>query len=119
MIINSINLSTVQRDSPMARSPHSTDKIKIRYHNSKSLSKSGFNTPSPVVNGKSSQKQVRDLGVIKEKVKKKVKEEKKGKEKTRPKEETKPKELKESKQSKNKKKTNFSTCLKELKPVNL
>ena len=56
MIINSINLSTMQRDSPMARSPHSTDKIKIRYHNSKSLSKSGFNTPSPVVNGKSSQK---------------------------------------------------------------
>lgn len=109
MIINSIILNTMQRESSIPRTPHSTDKIKIRQQGSKSLSKSGFNTPSPVINGKNSYKEVRDLGVIKEKVKKKVKEEKKGKEKNRPKEETKPKEPKEAK---GKKKTNFSTCLK-------
>ena len=69
----------MQRDPSIPRTPHSTDKIKIRSQASKSLSKNGINTPSPVVHGKNSQKEVRDLGVIKEKVKKKTKDDKKGK----------------------------------------
>jgi ornithine carbamoyltransferase len=46
----------MQRDSSVPRTPHSLDKVKIRQHGSKSLSKGVFNTPSPVINGKSSQK---------------------------------------------------------------
>ena len=78
MIINSIILNG-HKESPLPRTPHSTDKIKIRPHNSKSLSKYNPNTPSPVINGKGGQKEMNDLVTIKEKVKKKVKEEKKGK----------------------------------------
>lgn len=55
----------MQRESSIPRTPHSTDKMKIKTHGSKSLSKNSFNTPSPVINGKSSQKEVRDLGIIK------------------------------------------------------
>ena len=84
MIINSIILNNMNKESSIPRTPHSTDKIKVKQHASKSLSKYSPNTPSPVVNGKASQKEVRDLGVIKEKVKKKGKEDKKGKEKTKP-----------------------------------
>jgi hypothetical protein len=64
----------MQRDSSVPRTPQSSDKIRIRNYASKSLTKSTFNTPSPVINGKSSQKHVYDLGIIKEKVKKKPKE---------------------------------------------
>ena len=64
----------MHRDPSVPRTPHSTDKIKIRQQGSKSLCKNGPNTPSPVINGKISQKEVRDLGTIKEKVKKKGKE---------------------------------------------
>ena len=106
----------MQRDSSAPRTPQSSDKIRIRNYASKSLTKSSFNTPSPVINGKSSQKHVYDLGTIKEKVKKKHKEERNGKGKLKTKEESKAKDMKESKI---KKKTNFATCLKELKPINL
>lgn len=100
----------MQRESTIPRTHHSTDKVKLRQGGSKSLSKHGPNTPSPVINGKASHKEVRDLGIIKEKVKKKPKDDKKGKDKPKNKEESKVKEPKEG--GKNKKKTNFATCLK-------
>lgn len=55
----------MQREASIPRTPHSTDKIKMRTHGSKSLSKSSFNTPSPVINGKNGSKEAKDLGIIK------------------------------------------------------
>ena len=65
MIINSIILNSMHKEAPIPRTPHSTDKIKLKQHASKSLSKYSPGTPSPVINSKTSGKEVRDLGVIK------------------------------------------------------
>jgi hypothetical protein len=55
----------MQRENSIPRTPHSSDKIKLRQTGSKSLSKCGVNTPSPVIHGKNSQKDFKDLGIIK------------------------------------------------------
>ena len=73
----------MNKEQTIQRTPHSTDKIKIKQHVSKSLSKYSPSTSSPGNYGKASQKETRDLGVIKEKVKKKHKDEKKGNGKTK------------------------------------
>lgn len=84
----------MQRDPSFPRTPNSSDKIRIKHYASKSLSKSGINTPSPVIASKATFKEPKELGIIKEKVRRRLKEEKKGKKKAEPKEETRPKENK-------------------------
>lgn len=42
----------MKRDPSFPRTPNSSDKIRIKHYASKSLSKSGISTPSPVILGK-------------------------------------------------------------------
>ena len=56
MIINSIILNNMNKEPTIMRTPHSTDKIKIKQNTSKSLSKYSPNTPSPNTHHKISQK---------------------------------------------------------------
>lgn len=56
MIINSIILNNMNKEPTIMRTPHSTDKIKIKQNISKSLSKYSPNTPSPNTHHKVSQK---------------------------------------------------------------
>jgi hypothetical protein len=73
---NHFNFSrrTMQRDPSFPRTPNSSDKIRIKHYASKSLSKSGINTPSPVIASKATFKEPKELGIIKEKVKRRIKE---------------------------------------------
>jgi len=67
----------MHRDTSVPRTPHSSDKIRIKHHASKSLSKYAIGSGSPVIATKASFKEVKELGVIKERTKKKAEKEKK------------------------------------------